>query len=123
MHKNQTILLLLFVGILIFISLLAYTENIPTEIKMIPYYDSIGHFVLFGLLGLLAHYAVNRKCVTVYRVLIPVGPIFAVLYAMVDEFLQLLSDKRTFDVGDLSFGILGIFVFVSSVEYFRKRKV
>lgn len=120
MQRTNYFTLLLFVMFLLGVSFLAYLKLIPTEIKAIPFYDSIGHFVLFGMLGLIAHYAFNQKRVTVFRLAIPLGPLLAVTYACIDESLQIFSSNRTFDLGDLFFGILGIILFTTGASYMRR---
>jgi uncharacterized membrane protein YoaT (DUF817 family) len=119
MKNKTTTLLIAFTLFLLAVSFLAYNRLIPHEIKAIPFYDSIGHFLLFGLLGLIAHYAFNRKRVPVFGRVIPLGPTLAIAYAFIDESLQVLSHNRTFDLGDLFFGLLGIFVFITAAWVMR----
>ncbi len=123
MHKKTKYLLTIFVLFLITVSFLAYNHLIPTEIKSIPFYDSIGHFVLFGLLGLIAHYAFNRKRVPVFGRMAPIGPTIAIAYAFIDESLQVLSSNRAFDLADLFFGIFGILMFITAAWFIRNIKV
>ncbi len=88
----------------------------------IPLYDSIGHFFLFGILGLIAHYAFKRRRVLVFGRNVPLGITLAIVYAIFDESLQVLSHNRTFDLGDLFFGVLGIVVFTSAAWVVRNWK-
>lgn len=92
--------------------MLAYLNLIPQIIKLIPFYDSIGHFMLFGCLGLIADIAFKNRKIAVINMLVPVGPLVVCMFAVGDEFLQLTSNKRTFDLYDLGFSILGIVCFV-----------
>ena len=119
MSKKKFLPLACFALFLLVVSFLAYNKLIPTEIKMVPHYDSIGHFVLFGCLGLVAHYAFNPKRVSLFGTLVPLGPLLAILYALVDESLQVFSDNRTFDLGDLFFGVAGIVFFVTLAWFIR----
>ncbi len=114
--------LLFFVAFLLFVSFLAYNKWIPREIEVIPFYDSIGHFVLFGFLGLAAHYAFEQRRVLIFGMSVPLGPTLAVVYAFLDESLQVLSVNRTFDLSDLFFGVLGICCFVSLASAVRHIK-
>lgn len=123
MQKKTTLLLIIFVTFLISVSFLAYSKLIPSEIKAIPFYDSIGHFILFGSLGLIAHYAFNRKRVLVFGRMIPIGPTLAIVYAFIDEALQVFSYNRTFDLGDLFFGVLGILIFITLAWFIRNIRV
>jgi uncharacterized membrane protein YoaT (DUF817 family) len=122
MHK-KIYTLISFVIFLIIVSFLAYNRLIPTEIKSIPFYDSIGHFVLFGLLGLIAHYAFNRRRTLVFGRMVPIGPTVAISYTLIDESLQVLSRNRTFDLADLFFGIFGILMFITIAWFIRNIKV
>ena len=48
--------------VLAIIVALAYLRLIPTELGLIPMYDTIGHFVLMGSAAYLAHRALKRPC-------------------------------------------------------------
>ncbi|MFA6459189.1 MAG: DUF817 domain-containing protein [Candidatus Paceibacterota bacterium] len=106
-------------AVFVFLSILAYNRLIPSEIKLIPHYDSIGHFVLFGLLGLVAHYSFNRERKNVFGRHIPVGPTLVMSIAFIDEALQVLSINRTFDLMDLFWGLVGISFFIVFARVFR----
>ena len=111
--------LIIFALCLAGISALAYANLIPRAIRFIPYYDSIGHFVLFGLLGVIAHYAFKRRRVPAFGRNIPLGPTLAIVFACIDESLQIFSYNRTFDLMDLFFGILGILFFITLAWFIR----
>jgi len=104
--KKRIFPVIFFAIFVLAITWLAYNDLIPKQVKVIPYYDSIGHFVLFGIYAYLADLALKGKTVW----FIPVGPGLVILYAVIDEFLQKLSANRTFDLRDLFFGLLGISV-------------
>lgn len=113
-------ILILFFIFLIFISVLAYKDLFPTVFEVIPYYDSVGHFLLFGTLGLIAHYSFDRKLVRVFGRDLPIGPTLVTAYAIIDESLQVLSSSRTFDLVDLFWGIFGIVVFIAVAKLARE---
>lgn len=123
MDKKLGVTLAAFVVFLITVGALAYNNSIPKEIKEIPFYDSIGHFVLFGFLGLIAHYAFRRKRIPLFGRNVPLGPTLAVAYAFFDESLQVFSSNRSFDLGDLFFGVLGIFSFISIASFVRNYRL
>jgi polysaccharide biosynthesis protein VpsQ len=110
-----------FLAILL-ITFLAYINIVPTELKNVPHYDSVGHFVLFGMFGLLVHLALRRRKTSVAGILVPIGQTLVILYAVIDEYLQKFSNNRTFDLYDLLFGILGIIVFYYIDKLFFARK-
>lgn len=103
---------------LISVSVLAYLKLVPTEIKAVPYYDSIGHFVLFGIFGFLVEMALRGKKYKLFRLFFPLGATLVALFATVDEILQIFSRNRTFDLHDLGFGLLGI-----TMSYFLAKKL
>ncbi len=107
-NKRNIYFAVAFFAFIVVVSVLAYLQILPTQYKHIPYYDSIGHFMLFGILGYLVHIACNRKHVTLFGFALPVAPVLVICYAIVDEVLQIFSSVRTFDLHDLGFGILGI---------------
>ncbi len=110
-NKRNTYFAVAFFAFIILVSVLAYLQILPTQYKHIPYYDSIGHFMLFGILSYLFHIAWNRKHVIFLGLAWPAAPILVICYAVVDEVLQIFSSVRTFDLYDLGFGILGIVSF------------
>lgn len=82
----------------------AYIDAIPTEIALVPMYDSIGHFVLYGIWFYLLHEALGRKTLG----MIPLA--FLILFPLValEEFAQNLASTRTFSLIDLSWGVFGM---------------
>ena len=49
-----------YIGIILSISISAYLQIIPNEIKQFPYYDTILHFILVGFSAFLGHLAFNK---------------------------------------------------------------
>lgn len=97
--------LALFAAFILVITYLAYKDLLPKEIlKKIPHYDSIGHFVLFGMYAYLAQLAFKGK----KFLFVPIGAVLVAVYAVIDEYLQQFSANRSYDVLDLFFGLLGI---------------
>src|SRR4051812_13490918 len=94
------------------VTIAAYNNLIPHSIKAIPHYDSIGHFVLFGIYGFLAHLAFRRRTTSVFGRIVYIGPTLVLVYAFLDESFQALSPNRTFDLADLFFGVMGVLFFV-----------
>ncbi len=92
----------------------AYMGVIPTEIAIVPMYDSIGHFVLYGIWFYLLHEALQRN--TVLEV--PVA--FLILFPIVtlEEFAQAFASTRTFSLIDLMWGFIGML----SIWVFTKRR-
>jgi uncharacterized membrane protein YoaT (DUF817 family) len=117
--RKTKILLYIFTALILAASILTYADLIPQQIKDIPHHDSIGHFILFGALGLIAHYAFNRERVPVFGRYVSKGLTLAVVFATLEESLQVFSRTRTFDIGDLFFGIFGMLVFTAIASMVR----
>jgi polysaccharide biosynthesis protein VpsQ len=95
----------------------AYVGIIPTEIALVPAYDSIGHFVLYGIWFYLLHEALGRKMVSV----IPLA--FLILFPIValEEFAQTFASTRTFSLVDLFWGFAGMVTFLTAVKLLSRQ--
>lgn len=109
---------LIVAGILIIATIAAYLGRIPTEIRMIPYYDTIGHFVLFGVLAC----ALDRVFRERMLLGVPCAAWCVGVYAIMDESLQSLSSIRTFSLGDLAAGLIGVSTMTTLGRYLRLSK-
>ena len=112
----------LFVGYTAFIVLVivgAYLGVIPTTIAVVPMYDSIGHFGLYGLWVLLLHMALKQKL----YVGVPVA--FLTLFPIValEEYAQAFATTRTFSLVDLAWGFAGMVVFLTVATLLQSRQV
>ncbi len=121
MHKRTwTIAAALAFLVLASASVLAYLRLIPKVIKDIPHYDSIGHFMLFGMLAFALDHALAHRTSKFVRRDLPLGSMLVAVYATLDESAQYYSSARTFDLGDLSFSLLGILTFYLLGRLLRK---
>ena len=86
----------------------AYTNNLPLALlAKIPYYDKIGHVVLYAAASYLGHRVLNKRHFKGNRWL----PIFPVLFGLAmtaEEIVQGLSPYRTLDSLDLVCSLLGV---------------
>lgn len=86
----------------------AYTNNLPLDLLgKIPYYDKIGHVVLYAIASYLGHRVLNKRHFKGRRWL----PVFPVLFALVmtaEEIVQGLSPYRTLDSLDLVCSLSGV---------------
>lgn|SRR5574343_1407732 len=98
--------LAIYTTLILTIFALAYLGLIPAEIKYFPYYDSIGHFVLYGMWGYLAGRAFSKNISA--DIGIPTGLVVISIIAILEEFTQSFSAIRTFSFLDLTWGFLGI---------------
>lgn len=105
---------LALVGYLSFLTLVdvsAYLGILPTKLRAIPLYDTIGHFGLLGIAGLLLHRALGRRSVRVKGVPLPVGPMLVVIGAAAEELLQIFSPVRECCFSDFAADVVGIALF------------
>jgi len=48
-NSSWLFLSIFYAGLLLTILFLAYTNSLPAFLGKIPYYDTVGHFVLYGM--------------------------------------------------------------------------
>ena len=97
------------------ILILAYLKGIPSFISAVPYYDKVGHFLLFGIVGYVLHRVTKRKYVSVFPLAVTLFSVFTVL----EEGMQIFSVNRTFSFSDLIFSLVGIWVFFLIDYYYN----
>lgn len=103
-----TLLALAYLGIFLVILYLAYTGNLPQYLGTIPYYDKVGHVVLYSIATYLGHRVIQRRHLRVGRWSLPLFPLGFALWTGVEEVIQQFSPNRTLDLGDLICSGLGI---------------
>ncbi|MGB8648052.1 MAG: VanZ family protein [Anaerolineae bacterium] len=110
LNRRWMIAFVLFALVLLGIFVAAYLGDIPTRLAQIPYYDTIGHFVLYGILAALLDLALRHHRTTIpgTALRIPTAGVVIVLVAIADELLQGLSPIRTSDIKDLAADVVGI---------------
>lgn len=111
-----------YFGILMTISASAYLRILPVKSSVIPFYDTIGHFVLIGLAAFFGHLALNKRRINCLNLSLPLAPSLAALCSIVDELLQRLSPYRTFDLTDLAADFVGILFFYWLAERWNINK-
>jgi len=102
--------LIIYTFILLSIFALAYCGYIPTQLNAIPYYDSIGHFVLYGLWGFLFAKTFEKPILTKNGFTVPLGILIIIMIAVIEEALQSLSPLRSFSLFDFLWGFTGILI-------------
>ena len=100
-----------YISVLLTIIVLAYVGILPVKISFIPFYDTIGHFMLLGMTGYLLHRALRRKVAKVFNYFVPIGPVIVGTFAVIEENLQRFSPNRTYDIMDLAANLSGIIFF------------
>lgn len=77
----------------------------------VPGGDKIGHFLLFGTLSFLVNLVLRAAEIRFGRIAILKGSAAVLFVATLEEFSQLFLRSRSFDLGDLTADILGIWLF------------
>ena len=119
-NKKGTILLFALYTLFIFlVSLFAYLNIIPTKEISIPYYDLIGHFILYGIWGYLFALIFSKPIIIFRNFVFPYGIVFVSVITIAEEMLQSLSTVRTSSFSDLVCGMLGITI---GMIFFNRRR-
>ncbi|NES87202.1 MAG: hypothetical protein F6K10_41070 [Moorea sp. SIO2B7] len=107
-NRNWVIAASIYAAILLTIFILAYTGNLPTQLKMIPFHDTLGHFILYGIATYLGHRVLKRRKMNLLGYFIPLWPFLFGIFTIVEELIQSLSPNRTFSWLDMIASIVGI---------------
>ena len=106
---------------------IAYTGNGPTYfafLKYIPGGDKTGHTVLMCVLSVVLSWLFAFRRLRFNRLRIPYGIFGVFVFITAEEFLQLLSPNRSFDLIDLTANYLGIalaFAIIHAIERFNSK--
>lgn len=113
LNRNWVITFGIYLVILLTIIGLAYLGILPVKVATIPFYDTLGHFILLGSASYLGHKALGGQMLKIWPcpLTLPLAPIAISLFAMVDESLQALSPLRTSTLSDMAANLVGIWVF------------
>jgi len=120
-----TLTILFFTAVFV----VAYTGNGPTYfafLKYIPSGDKTGHTVLMCVLSFVLSWLFAFRRLRFKWLRIPYGILGVFAFITVEEFLQILSPNRSFDLIDLTANYLGIalaFAIIHGVEKFCGGKV
>jgi VanZ family protein len=120
-HAQKYLWKLISVGFLIVVIIIyitAYLDEIPEKPGYFPKdFDTIMHFILYGLFSFSLHLASGKK----HWRRIPVFPAIILFIATTDEFIQILSPNRSFEYSDMlaNFGGIALF-YVISIFLHRK---
>lgn len=99
---------LLYGALFLLILWLAYTGNLPPQLAQIPFYDTIGHFVLYSLATYLGHRVLQQRRIHILAYHLPLWPLVFGLFTLTEEGLQSLSPNRTLSLVDLVASLIGV---------------
>lgn len=114
--------LIAYIGFLSLVSISAYSYGLPRWLDIIPFYDTIGHFVLMGILGILTLLVLKRTIRIKLDISVALAPIVISLISIADEYLQKLSPHRTFSYLDMAANLIGIWAFYFIYRFYAKSK-
>ncbi|MBE9068122.1 hypothetical protein IQ260_15830 [Leptolyngbya cf. ectocarpi LEGE 11479] len=107
-QRSIAVLAIVYGALFLLILWAAYTNNLPLDLlDKIPYYDKIGHVVLYAMASYLGHRILNRRHFRGMRHL----PVFPVLFGLVmtaEEIVQGIAPYRTLDALDLVCSLSGV---------------
>jgi VanZ family protein len=117
-HRLWIFAFWLYLGILMAIIISAYLKILPVKSSTIPFYDTVGHFILIGIAAFLSHLALNKRRISYLNISLPLAPILVILFTVTEECLQILSPYRIFDLIDLASDFCGVVLFTWLAEKF-----
>ena len=87
----------------------AYTNRLPLDLlAQLPYYDKLGHLILYFIPTYLGHRLFKQKHVLWLGFSIPFFPGIFTLFTLTEELIQGFSPYRTLDAGDMICSLGGI---------------
>jgi VanZ family protein len=98
----------IYAVIFLVILILAYTGNLPSQINQIPYFDKIGHVVLYSVASFVGHRVLQKRHIHPYGLKLPLFPLLFGLFTISEELSQVFSPNRSLDPIDLIASFLGI---------------
>jgi polysaccharide biosynthesis protein VpsQ len=85
----------------------AYLGALPTWLQAIPYFDKLGHMVLYAIATYLGHRLLRGKHWRIQGRSLPLFPLAFASFTIVEELLQGFSPNRSLDGIDLICSLLG----------------
>ena len=107
-----TALALIYGGCFLIMLWAAYHNQLPLKwlAANLPYYDKIGHVLLYCIPSYLGHRLCRQKHFRRWGFSIPAFPLFFALFTIIEELAQGLAPHRTLDALDLVCSLLGVAV-------------
>ncbi|MBW4692455.1 MAG: VanZ family protein [Lyngbya sp. HA4199-MV5] len=98
----------LYASLFLITLFLAYTGNLPSQLGRIPFYDKIGHVVLYSMATYLGQRVLGDRRIRLWAIAVPLFPFLFAIGTVTEELLQMFSPNRTLDAIDLVASGLGI---------------
>ncbi|GAP21047.1 hypothetical protein LTAR_01252 [Leptolinea tardivitalis] len=106
----------LFFLFIIYVIVAADNGSLPQLFYRIYYFpngDKLGHFILYGILAFLINCSFPERHIRIASIQTPVGSLFCMALASIEEFSQAFFPRRSASWADLASGILGILIFTA----------
>lgn len=87
---------------------MAYCNALPPQLGYIPYYDKIGHVVLYGIAAYLGEQLIRHRRFCLMGKRLPLFVTLFSLFVVAEELAQYFSPHRNLDPGDLVMDAIGI---------------
>src|SRR5690349_16354017 len=109
-------------AVIIFLADRKGTSYMLNFVGNIPYGDKLGHFFLMGGFAFLLNLVLNARTFgfRIFNYLL--GSLIVIILVTLEEFSQIFVKGRTFDLSDLFFDYLGIFIFGELARFICRRK-
>ena len=109
--KILTIVYFFILADIIFLANRKGTRYLLGFVKIVPYGDKIGHFVLMGVLSFLANLMLSARSFQIWKFRYLLGSLVVLAIVTLDEISQIFIRGRSFDLTDLTADYSGIFLF------------
>ena len=109
--RSITVLYILLLASIIYLADHHQYYSIFSIIRIIPGGDKCGHFLLMGLFSFLLNASLCCRTVEVFLRRMLLGSVIVSVVVTLEELSQIFLQYRSFDLVDLLFDYLGIWVF------------
>ena len=110
MINGVTVLFLLFIAFIIFAANTGMNLMFFRVIGAIPMGDKVAHMTLVGTMAFLVNLSLKNRTFERYHLTLLVGSTIVFCGITVEEFSQIWITNRTFDLIDLTFNYIGVFI-------------
>jgi hypothetical protein len=83
---------------------MAYRNALPPQLEYIPYYDKIGHVLIYGIAAYLGERWVRHRRFRLLGVRLPLFVTLFSLFVVAEELVQYFSPHRNLDPGGSGHG-------------------
>lgn len=107
----STIIFAFFIGWVIYLADTGQKCIFFDFVKIIPFGDKIGHFLLFGFLTLGTNIVFKLRGIRIGNINVLYGAIVIFCVVVIEELSQIYMPGRTFDISDIMANLAGIVTF------------